>query len=225
MGKIFIITGPTCAGKDTICKAILKDKDFVNKMNLEGVVRFTSRKQRDCEENGVDYYFRSSTEMDSLILSDYFIEYSSFKKFNEDGTYTTTVYATSRESLEDPDKNYIFTGSIEVLNDIMQELPDRVVPIIIDANDRTRLKRYLNRNADDSGLEICRRFIDDNNKYTGEFYDKLGVTDDSIFYNEDYSYNKEHTHLSDIIVTGKSNKDNPFAKLVHELENYILFNA
>ena len=184
MGKIFVITGPTCAGKDTICSALFQSKDFVKENNLEQVVRYTNRAQRENEENGKDYNFRSDKEMELLILSDFFIEYSSFQKYESSSKYVTTIYGTSFESIEDPEKNYVLTGSIEVFRDIKEALPEGCVfPIVVDAPDRARLERYLKRNNDDSGIEICRRIIDDDKKYNNEVYESLGITEENIFIN------------------------------------------
>lgn len=188
MGKIFVITGPTCAGKDYIFSKILEDmKDKHTKSqirNLERVIRFTNRKCRENEKDGVDYHFRTLKEMEDLIYSDFFIEYSSFKKFGEDGSYDTTIYGTSFDSIADPDKNYIMIGSLEVYRDLKEILPEGTVfPIMITANDRRRLRRYLDRNKDDSAYEICRRILDDQKKYNKEDLEALGINDNNTFYN------------------------------------------
>lgn len=188
MGKIFVITGPTCAGKDYIFSKILEDmKDKHTKSqirNLERVIRFTNRKCRENEKDDVDYHFRTLKEMEDLIYSDFFVEYSSFKKFGEDGSYDTTIYGTSFDSIADPDKNYIMIGSLEVYRDLKEILPEGTVfPIMITANDRCRLRRYLDRNKDDSVYEICRRILDDQKKYNKEDLEALGINDNNTFYN------------------------------------------
>lgn len=186
-GKVFVITGPTNAGKDTIYNYLFEDENFLKEANLHKVVRYTSRAKRENEEEGIDYYFRSNTEMEKLILSEFFIEYCEFQKYDENGNHVTTIYGTSYQSLEYGEKNYILTGSIEVLETLKEELGDRVIPIYIDAPGRHRLRRYLNRGNDDSGEEICRRFLDDLKKYNKDNLNRLGMTEDegNIFINED----------------------------------------
>ena len=50
-GKLFIISGPSGAGKGTIANRILEET------NLEFSVSMTTRKPREGEIDGVHYYF------------------------------------------------------------------------------------------------------------------------------------------------------------------------
>ena len=66
---IYIITGPSGVGKNTIIEAMSTDLDFYFS------VSHTTRPQREGEVDGKDYYFISNDEFNSLINDDLMIEY------------------------------------------------------------------------------------------------------------------------------------------------------
>lgn len=70
-GSLIVISGPTCAGKDTICRELLK----VNK-NLWKSISYTSRPIRGNEVNGVDYFFVTKEEFEEKIRNDEMLEYA-----------------------------------------------------------------------------------------------------------------------------------------------------
>lgn len=72
MQNIFVIAGPTNAGKDTIIKQLLLD----NSLNLSKVVTSTSRKIRHNEIDGKDYHFYSKEIFESKIKNSDFFEYA-----------------------------------------------------------------------------------------------------------------------------------------------------
>lgn len=80
-GKMFIFTAPSGAGKTTIVRHLLKTYDF-----LDFSVSATTRKMRDHEVDGKDYYFLSPSEFKSKIENDEFIEW---EEVYEDQFYGT----------------------------------------------------------------------------------------------------------------------------------------
>ena len=69
-GKLFILSGPSGAGKGTICKALLADTD------LELSVSMTTRNPRTGETEGESYYFVSKEEFLRKIDASGFLEYA-----------------------------------------------------------------------------------------------------------------------------------------------------
>ena len=55
-GRLFVISGPSGAGKGTICKEILENE------NIRLSVSMTTRAPRDGEIDGVNYFFVSKEE-------------------------------------------------------------------------------------------------------------------------------------------------------------------
>ena len=69
-GKLFILSGPSGAGKGTICKALLAETD------LELSVSMTTRNPRAGETDGESYYFVSKEEFLRKIDASGFLEYA-----------------------------------------------------------------------------------------------------------------------------------------------------
>ncbi|MGN0712139.1 MAG: guanylate kinase [Anaerovoracaceae bacterium] len=69
-GKLFILSGPSGAGKGTICKALLAETD------LELSVSMTTRNPRTGETEGESYYFVSKDEFLRKIDASGFLEYA-----------------------------------------------------------------------------------------------------------------------------------------------------
>ena len=85
---LYAIAAPSGAGKTTIVKEILK-----NNPDIEFSISATTRKKRNNEVDGKDYYFISKEEFENKIKNGDFIEYE--KIF--DGNY----YGTLKSAVED----------------------------------------------------------------------------------------------------------------------------
>ena len=68
-GKLFVISGPSGAGKGTICKEILDQE-----RNIELSVSMTTRQPRKGEIDKVHYHFVTKDAFDRLIEEDGFME-------------------------------------------------------------------------------------------------------------------------------------------------------
>ncbi|ATD54911.1 guanylate kinase [Clostridium chauvoei] len=70
-GILIVISGPSGAGKGTICKELLNQND-----NLYLSVSATTRDPREGEIDGVNYYFLSRNEFLDRVEKDDFLEYA-----------------------------------------------------------------------------------------------------------------------------------------------------
>lgn len=70
-GILIVLSGPSGAGKGTICAALRKEMP-----NLVYSVSMTTRLPRVGEEEGVSYFFRGKEEFEELIKEDAFLEYA-----------------------------------------------------------------------------------------------------------------------------------------------------
>ena len=70
-GKLIVLSAPSGAGKTTIVRHLLKQKE----LNLAFSISATSRAKRNKEINAKDYYFLSIEEFEKYIKSDSFLEW------------------------------------------------------------------------------------------------------------------------------------------------------
>ncbi|MCI8631468.1 MAG: guanylate kinase [Firmicutes bacterium] len=69
-GKLFVISGPSGVGKGTICSRILEET------GMKFSVSMTTRKPRENEEDGVNYFFVTDEEFQRVVDDGGFLEYA-----------------------------------------------------------------------------------------------------------------------------------------------------
>ena len=72
-GRIFVISGPSGVGKGTVVGEVLKNVD-----NIYLSVSVTTRKMREGEKEGVNYFFKTKKEFQAMIDSEQFLEWAEF---------------------------------------------------------------------------------------------------------------------------------------------------
>ena len=87
-GKLIVFSAPSGAGKTTIVKHLLKQKE----LNLAFSVSATSRPKRGTEVEGKDYYFLSTEAFKSQIEAEAFLEWEE--------VYPNLLYGTLLEEVE-----------------------------------------------------------------------------------------------------------------------------
>ena len=177
MGKLICLMGKSSSGKDTIYKRLRTELP-----ELLPVVLYTTRPMREGEQDGVEYYFVSEEEYQSIHKSGRIMEERSYQ----------TVYGVWRYfTVWDEEKNlnessYIMIGTPEAFEKIVEYLGrEQVVPVFIDLDDGVRLQRALDREkAQDHPryLEMCRRFLADAEDFSREKTEALGI--EKVFYND-----------------------------------------
>ncbi len=69
-GEIIILSSPSGAGKTTLVKKISRNKNYITSIS------HTTRKPREYEKNGKDYYFVTKKKFKTLIKKRKFLEYA-----------------------------------------------------------------------------------------------------------------------------------------------------
>ena len=72
-GSLFVITGPSGAGKGTVLKEVIKSLD-----RLYFSVSATTRNPREGEVDGVHYHFLTKARFEELIAGERFLEYAQY---------------------------------------------------------------------------------------------------------------------------------------------------
>lgn len=69
-GRLFVVSGPSGAGKGTVCKRLLEEIEATLSVSM------TTRAPRPGETDGEDYFFASNEEFERVIASNGFLEYA-----------------------------------------------------------------------------------------------------------------------------------------------------
>lgn len=83
--NLFILSGPSGSGKNTVYDELAKRIP-----RIEQTVSATTRKPREGERNGVDYYFLSVEEFERKIENEEFVEYVKYG-YNYYGTLKSEI--------------------------------------------------------------------------------------------------------------------------------------
>ncbi len=140
MQTIFVIAGPTNAGKDTVMHALLPRME----LNLARVITSTSRKIRPGEMDGIDYHFYSKEEFEEKIQNNEFFEYS-LVHTDYKGVEKNAIYNNISKN-----KNIIFQLDIqgfEKVNNMIDKDNYKVVGIFIYPPTMDELKRRMHIRA------------------------------------------------------------------------------
>ena len=146
MKNLVIITAPSGSGKTTLCKQILKKEDRV-----KFSISHTSRKMRQNEKNGIDYYFVTNEEFLDGIDKDEFIEWN---------YHFDCYYGTSKSQIKKSiDKKIPILLELDVKGALaIQKLyPNQTVSIFIEPPSINDLKIRLKKRGSDSDKIITKR--------------------------------------------------------------------
>ena len=86
-----VISGPAGVGKTTICDRLVREFEG----SLKRVITSTTRRPRNSEKHGIDYYFLSNQQFEDLKEKNSFIEHAKIH-----GNYYGTTKESVKEQLE-----------------------------------------------------------------------------------------------------------------------------
>lgn len=145
--KVVALYGKAGAGKDTVMQQVIKMAPNL----CHEIVSCTTRPPREGEVNGVNYHFLTVEEFTHKVLSGDMLEATEFREW----FYGTALDALSAEQVNIGVFN---TAGLEAL---FEDTRLEVLPVSVEASDKTRLMRQLNRETNPDCEEICRRFFAD----------------------------------------------------------------
>lgn len=135
-GKLFIISGPSGAGKGTICNALKTTAD------IDISVSMTTRKPRTGEQDGISYYFVSKDEFSETVRNDGLLEYAEVY-----GNYYGTPKGKVVEKLKDG-RDVILEIDIQGALKVKENYPEGVFIFILPPSMEELRKRITGRGTE-----------------------------------------------------------------------------
>ncbi len=131
-GKLFIISGPSQVGKDTLVNKLKKIKS----LNLRGVVTNTTRAKRPGEKTGVGLNFLTDDQFDKMIADNKLLEWAKVRG----GRFGTPKKAVI-ENLKNG-YNVLINIDVQGAAKIIKKIPSATL-IFITAESRDEIKRRI----------------------------------------------------------------------------------
>jgi guanylate kinase len=147
-GKLVILSGPSGAGKSTIVKHLLNNQAY----NLVFSISASSRKIREGEINGKDYYFMSIDAFKTKIEDNAFLEWEE--------VYPNHYYGTLRSQVEElraAGKNVIFDVDVMGGINIKRSYKEDAISIFINPPSLEELENRLKSRNTETAESIAKR--------------------------------------------------------------------
>ncbi|MBQ8078207.1 MAG: guanylate kinase [Eubacterium sp.] len=144
-GMLVVLSAPSGCGKDTVFKELKKIRN-----DIVESVSATTRKPREDEVNGVNYYFKTDDEFVQMINDGKLLEYA---------RYNNCYYGTPVEGVEKAiadGKICFLIIEVEGAQNIMKMIPD-CITIFLSPPSIDELRRRLYKRSTDNDEEIENR--------------------------------------------------------------------
>ncbi|MCR5727304.1 MAG: guanylate kinase [Lachnospiraceae bacterium] len=172
MGKIYCLMGKSASGKDSIYKKLISKTGN----RFRTIVSYTTRPIRSGETDGVEYHFTSVPEFERMKENGQVIESRCYHTVHGDW-----YYFTANDGQIDLDRSdYLLIMTPEGCDSLKKHFGnDAVIPVYIEVETGLRLQRAVERERSQSSpkyAELCRRFLADEEDFSEEKLNMLGVT-------------------------------------------------
>lgn len=141
-GMLIIFSGPSGVGKGTVRDLFVDDES----LNLAFSISMTTRKKRQGEEDGVDYYFVDRETFEKAIENDELLEYAEFV-----GNYYGTPLAEVNR-LRDEGKNVLLEIEVQGALQVIDKVPDALSIFLVPPNMEELKRRIINRRTESEAV-------------------------------------------------------------------------
>lgn len=153
-GLLIILSAPSGCGKDTVFKAI---KDLRN--DVVESISATTRKPREGEVEGVNYYFKSESDFQLMVVNDELLEYARYNN-----CYYGTPVSEVEKAINDGKICFLIID-VQGAQSILKVRPDAISIFLLPPNLDVLEKRLINRSTNNSEdvknrMKIAQREID-----------------------------------------------------------------
>ncbi|MDF2590697.1 MAG: gmk [Clostridia bacterium] len=167
-GLLIIISGPSGAGKGTVCKGLMS----MQLPELEVSVSATTRKPRTGEVEGISYFFKEKEEFEQMISRNEFIEYAQVYD---------NFYGTPRSHVQEKlnnGKDVILEIDIQGAMQVKKNNPEGVFVFIMPPSFE-ELKNRITSRGTETQADIIKRLHEAYNEVRlSRNYDYIVVNDD-----------------------------------------------
>ena len=138
-GILIVVSGFSGAGKGTLMKELLKKYPDDYALSISA----TSRKPREGEQEGVEYFFKTREEFEKMIEGEELVEYAQYV-----GNYYGTPKAYVEEQLE-AGKDVILEIDIQGASKIKEKFPQTVLMFVTPPSAEELKNRLVKRGTED----------------------------------------------------------------------------
>ena len=138
-GSLIVISGPTSAGKGTICGELAKKYS-----DMYFSVSMTTRYARGTEVDGKDYFFVSKSEFEERIQNGDFLEYAEVHHGNYYGTPKSLIMDKLAQGID-----VVLEIDIQGALQVKEKVKDAIFIFIMPPNIRTLIERLIKRGTED----------------------------------------------------------------------------
>lgn len=136
-GNLYVVSAPSGTGKTTLCRMIMGHFE-----NIGYSISHTTRKPREGETDGVDYYFISKDEFEVMVENDSLAEWAEVH-----GNYYGTSVAFLEKNIS-AGHDVLLDIDVNGAKQIVKKFPDAVTIFIMPPSLETLRERLVSRGTD-----------------------------------------------------------------------------
>lgn len=145
-GLLIVLSGPSGVGKGTVRKAIFEQEEN----DLEYSISMTTRKARQGEVDGLDYFFRTKEQFEDLIKKDGLLEYAEYV-----GNYYGTPLEYVNQTLASG-RDVFLEIEVQGALQVREKMPEGIFIFLTPPGLKELKSRIVGRGTDESSVIECR---------------------------------------------------------------------
>ncbi|CAD2078100.1 guanylate kinase [Jeotgalicoccus coquinae] len=202
-GLLIVLSGPSGVGKGTVRKAVFDHQET----NFKYSISMTTRQKREGERDGIDYFFKSHEEFETLIEQDKFIEYAEYV-----GNYYGTPVDYVKDTIADGHDVFLEI-EVEGAKQVREKFPDALFIFLAPPTLAQLEERLIGRGTDSQ--EVINHRIKEARRELSlmNLYDYVVINDDVDTARQKIQCIVEASHLE------RSRVENKLRKLLLEANN------